>query len=103
AQHDAEIARLDTGKLLIVGGEAVVSGSAAPAVAQVFDPATQTFTALSAQVVRAHAAVASRGSQVLVAGGRSSIGVEASAEVFDAATSTFAQGVALTAARERAS
>lgn len=97
-QADARVARLDTGGILIVGGEAAQG----PAPAQVFDPATLSLSAANAVVARSGAAVASRGREVLVAGGQSATGLEDSTEVFDSATRTFAQGVRLGAARRDA-
>lgn len=99
AQAGAKVARLDSGDLLIVGGE----GQNGPAVAQVFDVQAQTFAAVNAAVAaRSGAAVASRGREVLVAGGNSLNGKESSSEVFDSTTQTFAQGVTLGEARSDA-
>lgn len=98
AQFDARIARLDTGGLLIVAGQAAV-GSAP---AQVFDPVGQSFTTTNVVVGRTGAAVLSRGREVLVAGGQSLVGLEDSTEVYDSVTRTFAQGARLGAQRRDA-
>lgn len=92
AQLDAEAARLDTGSFLVVSGE----GANGPAGAAVYDPATKSFSPVTMVASRSGAAVASKGREVLVAGGQSAVGVEDTSEVFDSATKTFAQGKRLT-------
>ncbi|RMG11832.1 MAG: hypothetical protein D6731_14940, partial [Planctomycetota bacterium] len=92
----AKIVRLDTGKLLICSGVGT-AGTTAP---NVFDPATETFTPIFQILARTGAAVASRGSEVLVTGGVTQGGnVEASSEVFTSATQTFSNGVPMSLAR----
>ena len=99
AQSHAQVARLDTGGLLIVGGR----DANGPAAAQVFTPATRDFAPLAAVAARSGAAVASRGREVLVAGGESALGIEDTSEVFDSLSGTFSPGVLLGAARFEAS
>jgi Kelch motif protein len=99
AQSHGQIARLDTGGLLIVGGK----DATGPAEAQLFDPQTRSFTAVSSVAARSGAAVASRGREVLVAGGQSATGLEDTSEVFDSLSSTFSAGALLGSARYDAS
>ena len=88
AQTEAKIALLDNGKLLIVGGKGANGGAAV----NVYDPATQSFAAVTAVAPRSGAAVASKGQEVLIAGGVSAAGVEDTSEVYDSASNTIAQG-----------
>jgi len=84
---------LPSGKVLIAGGD---DGAGALSSAELFDPATKTFTALPAggdtelQTARygAVAAVLPDG-QVLIAGGANTVGALSSAELFDPSTDTF--------------
>ena len=99
AQSHAKIARLDTGGLLIVGGK----DATGPAEAQLFDPQTRSFSAVASVAARSGAAVASRGREVLVAGGQSATGVEDTSEVFDSISGTFSAGALLGSARYEAS
>ncbi|HBP17461.1 MAG TPA: hypothetical protein DEA08_06680, partial [Planctomycetes bacterium] len=100
AQAGAHFARLDTGGLLLVGG----AGLNGPAAAQVFDPTSQTFGPAPNVVARSGAAAASKGSEVLLAGGQNATGtLEDSSEVYDSATNTFSPGQLLGEARKDAS
>ncbi|MBL4844831.1 MAG: hypothetical protein JKY65_04825, partial [Planctomycetes bacterium] len=98
-QSHAQIARLDTGNLLIVGGK----DANGPIAAELFNPQTRTFTPLTSVATRSGAAVASRGREVLVAGGESSLGIEDTTEVFDSISQTFSAGALLGSARFEAS
>lgn len=99
ARYDAAFAKLDSGKVLLVSGE----GAAGPVGAELFDPAAVSFSAARLVVNRAGAAVASRGREVLIAGGESAIGDEDTSEVYDDATGVSAQGQRLGSARRDAS
>ncbi|MGE0706977.1 MAG: kelch repeat-containing protein [Planctomycetota bacterium] len=98
AQSGGQIARLDNGGLLVCGGESATG----PAMAQVYDPKAQSFSPAANVAARSGAAVASKGSSVLVAGGESATGIEDSTEIFDSLTSTFSAGANLGAARRDA-
>jgi len=78
--------RLPSGKVLVTGGVASIIGVAMPH-AELFDPATRTWTATARMNVprRDHAAVLLANGKVLVAGGESL----SSAELFDPATNTW--------------
>ena len=90
----AAAAPLPDGRVLIAGGS--TTGNAVLQSAELFDPASNTFTALPAlgntelQTARVNfAAVPLPGGKVLIAGGSGASAVLASAEVFDPATETF--------------
>ena len=100
ARAGAGTAPLPGGKVLIVGGTSVIPPSGALQTAEIFDPATSTFTALPASgdtqltVARRGAVVAPLpDGRVLIAGGTSAgpndIPQLQSAELFDPATITF--------------
>jgi hypothetical protein len=86
---------LPNGKVLIVGGEHCQNGCDAIASAELYDPATQTFSATgSLQTARMeHTATLLANGKVLIAGGMyftaNGPGTLASAELYDPATGTF--------------
>ncbi len=87
-------APLPDGRVLIVGGS--TTGGAVLASAELFDPASNTFTALPAsgnnelQTARVNfAAVPMPGGKVLIVGGAGASAVLAGAEIFDPARETF--------------
>ena len=102
---------LPNGKVLITGGLSEVNtvGSAPVASAEVYDPATRTFTATGSMTVarQLHTATLLPSDKVLVAGGddesdppANSEGTLGSAEVYDPAAGTFIPTGNMTAARE---
>jgi hypothetical protein len=104
-RHSHTATRLPDGKVLIAGGytEGSAEGSATVANAELFDPATNTFTPTGPlQSARAgHVAVLLKNGKVLIAGG---VGPEwrflSSAELYDPATGRFAPVGDMTVARE---
>ena len=95
AAHTATL--LQNGKVLVVGGFA---GGNTLATAELFDPATKTFTlAGNMSVARAgHSATLLSNGKVLIAGGYNG-SYESSAELYDPATNRFAPASAMTVAR----
>jgi hypothetical protein len=82
--------KLENGKVLVVGGDAAVIQPTA--VAELFDPATNSFTAVQSMATARmlHFAVLLEDGRVLVGGGRGPDGADlASMEAFDPATNTF--------------
>ncbi len=93
---------LADGRVLIAGGLGYEQGKVQPvAAAELFDPATGTFTrAASMQEPRTdHAAAAIEGGLVFVLGGDSGRSAIASAEVYDAARGTWSKAASLRQAR----
>ncbi|MGI8572155.1 MAG: kelch repeat-containing protein [Solirubrobacteraceae bacterium] len=96
ARFGAVAVSLPNGKVLIAGGQATSNGNALQS-AELFDPATGSFTALPAsgntelQAARAGAVATSLpNGEVLIAGGKNSSGTSLqSAELFNPATETF--------------
>jgi hypothetical protein len=76
---------LSDGRVLIVGGRD--SAGTALAAAEIFDPATQTSTAIGSLVVArtGHTATLLQDGRVLIAGGTNATGALTSAEIFDPA------------------
>jgi hypothetical protein len=107
ARADFAAITLAGGKVLIAGGNRG-SGTAGVylSTAALFDPVASTFAATGSMSSQRSepAAVLLQGGLVLVAGGRSSVGVSASAELFDPAgaggAGTFASTGSMTSARE---
>lgn len=95
--------KLADGRILLSGG-CVASGCAqAAATAEVFDPATESFTATGAmsQVRTQHVAVLLKSGKVLIAGGYTTTGTGVSrvAEVWDPKTGIFTKAGQMTATR----
>src|SRR5204863_6843884 len=78
------------GKVLVVGGFSAYGGPAL-ATAELYDPATETWTATSGLTTARsyHTATLLDNGKVLVAGGYGSSGPSASAELYDPATGTW--------------
>src|SRR5207249_6766941 len=83
---------LSNGKVLIAGGGSTVNTTLNTA--ELFDPASGTFTALSPNTMTAvriyHSATLLPNGKVLIAGGATGLGASNTAELFDPATSAFA-------------
>jgi len=93
-RRDHTATLLPNGKVLIAGGISSSSSAAANVVAtaELYDPATRTFTATGSMAVprREHAATLLADGKVLVAGGVDNNGIFlSSAEIYDTATGTF--------------
>jgi len=88
----AVAALLPTGKVLIAGGSITGIGTGATNTAELFDPATGTFTAttgnMTAQRFGASVTLLPSG-KVLIAGGANTVGALNSAELYDPTTDTF--------------
>src|SRR5213596_2536902 len=82
--------RLDDGTVLIAGGR---RGASPRRAAQLFDPATDTFTALGPMSTARgrHTATLLRDGRVVVIGGTDGVGPLASLEVYDPTTRTFSR------------
>ena len=96
ARIGAVAAPLPNGQVLIAGGETAAVGGGFLQSAELFDPASDTFTALAAsgatelQTARADAVAAPLpNGQVLIAGGDNGSGPLQSAELFNPASDTF--------------
>ncbi len=96
---------LASGSVLVVGGEAGGTTTGDPArtlaSAELFDPATNTWSVVGslATARRSHAAVLLSDGRVLVAGGVKSNSFLSSAELFDPATKTWSPAGSMTTAR----
>ncbi len=90
--------RLQDGRVLIAGGE---NSTGALNGTEIFDPATDTFSAAgNMDAARAdHSATLLADGRVLIAGGRNSAGSLATTEIFDPATGTFSSGASMSVAR----
>lgn len=89
--------KLPDGRVLVVGGDATLNIQPT-AVADLFDPATNTFTAVSPMSVprMQHFAVLGPDGKVIVGGGRTTGGDPlATTEIYDPATRAFSAGAAL--------
>jgi WD40 repeat protein len=83
---------LPNGKVLVTGGEEKLAGDGAVfATAELYDPATDTWTYTGSLSTsrRYHTATLLPDGKVLIAGGDAGTGLHASAEVYDPATGTF--------------
>ena len=95
---------LDDGRILIVGGctnAGCDTGSPDGATAELFDPATRTFTLTGPLRTSRddHAAVRLADGRVLVAGGWGGQGVLAGTEIYDPGTGLFSDGPAMSSPR----
>jgi hypothetical protein len=97
---------LNNGKVLVVGGSTCALPGCPTNAAEIYDPATTTFSTVSAGMTVArfdHTATLLTNGEVLLAGGLSSCGssctTEASTELFDSTTGVFSSGQALGNAR----
>jgi hypothetical protein len=101
-RHTATL--LPNGKVLIAGGDTSIDGTGATDAAELFDPATQTFTQLSPMTLRrwSHTATLLQNGKVLITGGlaTSDYQVTNTAELFDPATGTFTATGAMGSARD---
>jgi hypothetical protein len=93
--------RLQDGKILVTGGYINGSGSASTAVAEVYDPALNSWTptAPMASARGYHTATLLPNGKVLVTGGYASGSYLASAEVYDPASGTWSAAAPMTSAR----
>jgi hypothetical protein len=102
ANHTATL--LAHGKVLVAGGSNQPSDAknSVTAVAELYDPATHTFTLTGAmQAPREfHQAVRLANGEVLVAGGDNSLNVLASTEVYDPSTGTFGTDATMEVSRD---
>jgi hypothetical protein len=102
ANHTATL--LADGKVLVAGGSNQPSAArnSVTAVAELYDPATHTFTLTSAmQAAREfHQAVRLANGEVLVAGGDNSLNVLASTEVYDPSTGIFETDATMEVSRD---
>jgi hypothetical protein len=96
---------LASGEVLIVGGSTLSSAGSPLASAELFDPTTATFSALSGSMTTPREGLAAArlpDGDVLIAGGNSEHGLLDSAELFDPATGAFSATGSMTTARELA-
>jgi hypothetical protein len=93
--------RLQDGKILVTGGYINGNGSASTAVAEVYDPALNSWTptAPMASARGDHTATLLPNGKVLVTGGYASGSYLASAEVYDPASGTWSAAAPMTSAR----
>lgn len=100
ARSDHTATRLPNGKVLIVGGN---SAGGSVASAELYDPATRTFSATGslAAARQGHTATLLGDGRVLVTGGIDGLTTLDTAEVYDPANGTFAAVGTLTAPRTR--
>ena len=98
--HTATLLR--NGKVLITGGQSGWGGGTRYASAELYDPATGTFSPAGSMntVHVAHIAILLADGRVLVAGGISAADVVSSAEVYDPDTGRFTRTGSMSAARE---
>jgi len=91
ARHNQIVITLPNGKILVTGGATNPDNTGVLASAEVFDPATHAFTAISPMnVARAdHSMTLLNDGTVLVAGGFNDTGVVSSAEIFNPVNNTF--------------
>jgi hypothetical protein len=94
---------LNNGKVLVAGGENVehLSSNIFLDSAELYDPATGTFTATGKMTTARYGSTATllNNGKVLVAGGVGAVGNPASAELYDPATGTFTATGSMTTAR----
>ena len=91
--------RLSDGRVLIAGGDNAGGGYLGDA--QVFDPASGTFTIVGSMIAgrSEHAALKLGDGRVLITGGLTALGITNTTEVFDPATGTFSSGPDMSVAR----
>jgi hypothetical protein len=84
--------KLQDGRVLVLGGARIETSTSASAVADMFDPATDSFTRIDDMTTprQYHFAVVLRNGEVLIGGGRNDDGeILASAEIYDPVADTF--------------
>lgn len=104
ARADHAAVLLPSGKVLLLGGDVSGVGSSPTASAELYDPATESFTPTGSMLAprRPFGALVIADGSVLVAGGTSTNKrVIAEAEIYDAATGLFARTGALLVGREK--
>ena len=97
-QHTATL--LPNGKVLITGG---LNGTSAFSSAELYDPATGSFTLLTGTMATArsaHTATLLPNGKVLITGGWNGTAALSSAELYDPATGTFSATGSMATARE---
>jgi len=92
---------LNNGKVLFVGGYITGNGSVSTAVAEVYDPASNTWSAAApmASARGAHTATLLPSGKVLVAGGYNGGNYLASAELYDPASGTWSAAAPMASVR----
>jgi hypothetical protein len=101
ARYEHTATLLSNGMVLIAGGDATCCVSGYQATAELYNPATGTFTLtgnMTTQRVN-HTATLLNNGMVLMAGGQNSSGIRTSAELYNPATGTFTLTGSLTTAR----
>ena len=102
-QHTGPTATLLTnGKVLVAGGDIGDGGDGASTSAELYDPATGTFTSTDNMITGRdqHTATLLADGRVLMVGGHNVLNLAASAEIYDAVTGTFSMTGGMATVRE---